>query len=87
MVSKFDDGFHDPKGQENRSKYNLKSFLYHSYHLSHVIGHNLKGLQEVFHVYLNKIEIAVSHLFLIIFSNNKFTLVNSFSRNGQSPRK
>ena len=33
-------------------------------------------LQEVFIVYLNKFEIAVSHLFLIIFRNNKFTLVN-----------
>ena len=32
--------------------------------------------QEVFHVYLNKFEIAVSHLFLIIFSNNTFSLVN-----------
>ena len=44
-------------------------------------------LQEVFHVYLNKFEIAVSHLFLIIFSYNKFTLVNQISRNAQSPRK
>ena len=40
-------------------------------------------IQEVFHVYLNKFEIAVSHLFLIIFSNNKFTLVNLISRNAQ----
>ena len=45
-----------------------------------------KGV-EVFHVYLNKFEISVSHLFLIIFSNNKFTLVNLISRNAQSPRK
>ena len=44
-------------------------------------------LQEVFHVYLNKFEIVLSHLFLIIFSNNKFTLVNLISRNAQSPRK
>ena len=44
-------------------------------------------LQEVFHVYLNKFEIALSHLFLIIFSNNKFTLVNQISRKAQSPRK
>ena len=44
-------------------------------------------LQEAFHVYLNKLEIAVSHLFLIIFSNNKFTLVNLISRNWQSQRK
>ena len=27
-------------------------------------------LQEVFHVYLNKFEIAVTNLFLIIFCNN-----------------
>ena len=38
-------------------------------------------IQEVFHVYLNKFEIVVSHLFLIIFSNYKLTLVNPF-RNG-----
>ena len=44
-------------------------------------------LQEVFHVYLNKFVIAVSHLFLIIFSNNKFTLVNMISRNAEPPRK
>ena len=44
-------------------------------------------IQEVFHVYLNKFEIAVSHLFLIIFSNYKFTLVNLISSNGHSPRK
>ena len=28
------------------------------------------NVQEVFHVYLNKFEIAVSHSFLIIFGNN-----------------
>ena len=44
-------------------------------------------IHEVFHVYLSKFEIAVSHLFLILFSNNKFTLVNLISRNEQSPRK
>ena len=44
-------------------------------------------IQEVFHVYLNKFEIALSHLFHIKFSNNKFTLVNLISRNTQSPRK
>ena len=44
-------------------------------------------VQEVFHVYLNKFENVVSHLFLIIFSYNKFTLVNQISRNAQSPRK
>ena len=43
-------------------------------------------IQEVFHVYLKKIEIAASHSFLIIFSNNKFTLVNQISRNARSPR-
>ena len=32
-------------------------------------------IQEVFHVYLNKFEIAVSHSFLIIFCNNKLTLL------------
>ena len=47
--------------------------------------HNM--IREVFHVYLSKFEIAVSHLFFIIFSNNKFTLVNLISRNGQSQRK
>ena len=44
-------------------------------------------IQEVFHVYLNKFEIAVSHLFRIIFSNNKFTLVYLISRNAQPSRK
>ena len=44
-------------------------------------------IQEVFHVYLNKFEIVVSHLYLIIFSNNKFTLVNLISTYAQSPRK
>ena len=44
-------------------------------------------IQEVFQVYLNKFEIAVSHLFFIIFSINKFTLVNQISRNAQSSRK
>ena len=43
-------------------------------------------VQEVFYVYLNKFEIVVSHLFLIIFGNNKFTLVNLISRNAQQPR-
>ena len=48
---------------------------------------NVNALQEVFHVYLNKFEIAISHSFLIIFSNNKFTLVNQIFRNAQSQRK
>ena len=46
-----------------------------------------KDIQEVFHVYLNKFEIAASHLFLIIFINNTFTVVNQISRNAQSPGK
>ena len=41
----------------------------------------------MFHVYLNKFEIAVSYSFLITFSNNKFTLFNQILRNAQSPRK
>ena len=44
--------------------------------ISNLKRENINRIQEVFHVYLNKFEIAVSHLFLIIFSNNKFTLVN-----------
>ena len=43
------------------------------------------AIQEVFHVFLNKFEIAISHLFLIIFGNNKFTFVNLISRNAQPP--
>ena len=43
-------------------------------------------IQEVFHVYLNKFEIELTHLFFIIFSNNKFTLVNQISRNAHSPK-
>ena len=41
MVSKFDDVFHDRKGQENII---LNPFLYHSYQLSHVMGRNVQGL-------------------------------------------
>ena len=44
-------------------------------------------IPEVFHVYLNKCEIAVSNLFLTIFGNNKSKLVNLISRNVQQPRK
>ena len=51
-----------------------------------VIAFNV-DIQEVFHVYLNKFENAVSHLFPIIFGNNKFKLVNLISRNAQSTRK
>ena len=49
------------------------------YHVE-LVG-RLHPVQEVFHVYLNKFEIAVSYLFLIIFNNNEFTLVNMISRN------
>ena len=31
-----------------------------------------KHLQEVFHVYLNKFENAVTHLFLVILGNSLF---------------
>ena len=41
----------------------------------------------MFRAYLNKFEIDVSHVFLVIFSNNKLTLVNQIFRNAQSPRK
>ena len=44
-------------------------------------------IQEVFHVYLNKFEIVVSHLFFIIFSNDQLTLVNLICRNKQPPRQ
>ena len=46
-----------------------------------------EGIQEVFHVYLNKFEIAVSHSFLNILSNNKFTLLIRSSKNAQYLRK
>ena len=59
-----------------------KCITFHSY--AYIFIHDV---QEVFHVYLNKFEIAVSQLFLIIFSNNKFTLVNLISRNAQPPSK
>ena len=49
--------------------------------------HQIDIVQEVFHVYLNKFEIAVSQLFLILFSNIKLTLVNQISKNAQLPRK
>ena len=44
-------------------------------------------IQDVFHVYLSKFKIVVFHLFLIILSNDKFSLVNLISRNAQPPRK
>ena len=53
----------------------------------HVCSSLVEEIKNIIHVYLNKFEIAVSHLFLIIFSNNKFTLVNQISRYAQSPRK
>ena len=40
-------------------------------------------LPEVFHVYLNKFEIAVSYLFFIIFTIYKFTLLNLIFRNAK----
>ena len=46
-----------------------------------LVGHLPVHIQEVFHVYLNKFDIAVSYLFLIIFCNNEFILVNLISRN------
>ena len=50
------------------------------------IGYNT-NVQEVYHVYLNKFKIALSHLFLILFSDDTFTLVNLTSWNAQPPRK
>ena len=38
--------------------------------MSWSIVSNGTGMQEVFHVYLNKFENAVTHLFLVIFGNN-----------------
>ena len=57
--------------------------LYLQLHLIKSINLYTRGV----YVYLNKFEIAVSHIFLIIFSNNKFSLVNPISRNAQPPRK
>ena len=44
-------------------------------------------VQEVFHVYLNKFENAVTHLFLFIFDNNWFPWLSLISRNTQSSKK
>ena len=44
-------------------------------------------IQEVFHVNLNKFENAVSHLFLVISGNNRFSCVSLISRDTQSSRK
>ena len=44
-------------------------------------------IQEVFHVYLNKFENAVTHLFLVIFGNNWFPWDSLISRNTQPSRK
>ena len=41
----------------------------------------------MFHVYLNKFENVVTHLFLVIFGNNRFPWVSLILRNTQSPRK
>ena len=40
-------------------------------------------MQEVFHVYLNKFENAVTHLFLVVFANNLFPWDSLISRNTQ----
>ena len=44
-------------------------------------------IQEVFRVYLNKFENAVTHLYLIIFGNNWYSWVSLISRNTQSSSK
>ena len=44
-------------------------------------------VQEVFHVYLNKFENAVTHLFLVILGNNLFLWVSLISRNTKLSRK
>ena len=44
-------------------------------------------MQEVFHVYLNKFENDVTHLFLVILGNNLFSWVSLISRNTQSSGK
>ena len=44
-------------------------------------------IQEVFHVYLNKFENAVTNLFLAIFGNNWFQWVSLISRNTQPSKK
>ena len=46
-----------------------------------------RALQEVFHLYLNKFEKAITHLFPVIFGNNWFPWVSLISRNRQSSRK
>ena len=52
-----------------------------------VKGQQTNTIQEVFHVYLNKFENFITHLFLVIFSNNCFPWVSMISRNTQSSRK
>ena len=44
----------------------------------------VSNIQEVFHVYLNKFENSVTHLFLVIFSNNWFQWVSLISKNTQA---
>ena len=41
-------------------------------------------LQEVFHVYLNKFENAITHLFLVTFGNNCFPWNSLISKSMQS---
>ena len=62
--------------------------LWHNYMANNKHRAKSKGvLQEVFHVYLNKFENAVAHLFLVILDNNWFPWVSLISRNTQSSRK
>ena len=55
-----------------------------------IVGQSVKTyatIQEVFHVYLNKFENTVTHLFLVILGNNLFPWVNLIFRNKQWSRK
>ena len=45
------------------------------------------NVQEVFHVYLNKFENAISHLFFAVLGNNWFPWVSVIYRNAQLSRK
>ena len=42
----------------------------------------IKNFVKILELLGDRLEVCVS-----VFSNNKFTLVNTFSRNGHSPRK
>ena len=54
---------------------------------SKIVSEYDQEIQEVFHVYLNKFENAVTHSFLVIFGNNRFSWVSLISRNTQPSRK